>query len=95
MIIISAKILISTEECYSLKEKRKVIKSIKERLRRSFNLTVAEVEYQDYHNQGMIGIAAISNEVKHANGLIDKSMNFLEQYYPGRVIDYEIDIEMK
>ncbi len=95
MIIASAKILISTEECFFLLEKRKVILSIKEKLKNKFNLAVAEIDLQNSHREGVLGLAYISNEVKHADGVINKAIDFLEKYYPGRMIDYQIDIDVK
>ncbi|MDH4129628.1 MAG: DUF503 domain-containing protein [Spirochaetota bacterium] len=95
MILATAKILISTEECSSLKEKRQIVLSMKDRLRKNFNLSIAEVDFQNNCQQGVIGLACVSNDAGHANGLISKAINFLEQSYPGRIVDYQFNIDIK
>jgi uncharacterized protein YlxP (DUF503 family) len=49
------------EHAHSLKEKRHVVKSLKERLRRKFNVSVAEIDDFDLHNSSVIGVAALSS----------------------------------
>jgi len=46
----------------SLKEKRFVLKSIKDRLKNKYNVSVAELEYQDKWQRSLIGISMISNQ---------------------------------
>jgi uncharacterized protein YlxP (DUF503 family) len=49
------------EHAHSLKEKRHVVKSIKDRLRHKFNVSVAEIDDQDLHNSAVIAAAAVSS----------------------------------
>lgn len=67
----------------SLKDKRSVVKSILERLRSRFNISVAEVGSQDLLRRLEIGFAAVSNETTYLEGLMQKVINFIEQ--DGRV----------
>ncbi len=48
------------EQAHSLKEKRHVVKSLKDRLRNKFNVSVAEIEDQDLHNSAVIAAAVVS-----------------------------------
>jgi uncharacterized protein len=48
------------EHAHSLKEKRHVVKSLKERLRGKFNVSVSEIEDQDLHNSSVIAAAIVS-----------------------------------
>jgi uncharacterized protein YlxP (DUF503 family) len=48
------------DHAHSLKEKRHVVKSLKERLRHKFNVSVAEIEDQDVHNSAVIAAATVS-----------------------------------
>ena len=48
------------DHAHSLKEKRHVVKSLKERLRHKFNVSVAEIEDQDLHNSAVIAAATVS-----------------------------------
>ena len=95
MIICSAKIIISTRECDSLKEKRAIIKSIKEKAQNRFNITIAEVDYSNDKKRSLIGIACISNDDGIANSIIDKTIDFIENSYPGRIADVSIEIDIK
>jgi len=49
------------EHAHSLKEKRQVVKSLKDRLRHKFNVSVAEIDDQDLHNSAVIAAAAVSS----------------------------------
>ena len=49
------------EHAHSLKEKRHVVKSLKDRLRNKFNISVAEIDDQDLHNSAVIAAAAVSS----------------------------------
>ena len=48
------------EHAHSLKEKRHVVKSLKDRLRHKFNVSVAEIDDQDLHNSAVIAVAIVS-----------------------------------
>ena len=73
----------------SLKDKRSVIKSIRERLRHRFNISIAEVGFQDALRRAEIGFAAVSNETVYLEGLLDKVINHIES--DGRVEIHAID----
>ncbi len=63
----------------SLKEKRQVIKSIIERLRNKFNISIAEIGCQDNIRKAEIGFSAVSNESAHLDSLMEKAINFIDQ----------------
>jgi uncharacterized protein YlxP (DUF503 family) len=48
------------DHAHSLKEKRHVVKSLKERLRGKFNVSVSEIEDQELHNSAVIAAAVVS-----------------------------------
>lgn len=48
------------EHAHSLKEKRHVVKSLKDRLRHKFNVSVAEIDDQDLHNSAVMAAAVVS-----------------------------------
>jgi uncharacterized protein YlxP (DUF503 family) len=49
------------EHAHSLKEKRHVVKSLKDRLRHKFNVSVAEIDDQDLHNSAVVAAATVSS----------------------------------
>jgi uncharacterized protein len=77
----------------SLKEKRQVIRPLMERLRRQFNVAVAEVEEQDAWQTAVIGLAVVSNEAGHAERQLDRIVEAIEQSrIDAEVVDRQIDV---
>jgi uncharacterized protein YlxP (DUF503 family) len=54
----------------SLKDKRRVVSSLKDRLHRQFNVSVAEVREQDEHRRAVLGIVTVSNEVPQTQSVL-------------------------
>ena len=53
------------QHAQSLKDKRQVLRSLKDRLRAKFNVAVAELEHQDKWQRSVVGIVTISGEQQH------------------------------
>jgi uncharacterized protein len=58
----------------SLKEKRQVLKSMKDRLKQRFNISIAEIEDQDLWQKTVIGMACVGNEKSHVHRTMDKAL---------------------
>ena len=58
------------EHAHSLKEKRHVVKSLKDRLRHKFNVSVSEIDDQDLHNSAVIAAAAVSSSRDFAEKML-------------------------
>ncbi len=58
------------EHAQSLKDRRQVVRSLKDRLRASFNVSVAEIEPSNLWNQCTIGVVAISHSRNYLDGLM-------------------------
>lgn len=58
------------EAAQSLKDKRQVVRSLKDRLRGSFNVSVAELDPSNLWNQATIGVVAISHSRDYLDGLM-------------------------
>jgi uncharacterized protein YlxP (DUF503 family) len=78
--------------CRSLKEKRKVVKSIVTRIRNHFNASVAEVGSNDVYQRAEIGIALVGNDSGFINSKIDKIFNFAEELGLAEIIDTDLEI---
>jgi uncharacterized protein YlxP (DUF503 family) len=52
-------------DAQSLKDKRQVLRSLKDRLRSHFNVAVAELDHQDVWQRSRVGVVSISNDGKH------------------------------
>ncbi len=57
----------------SLKDKRQVLRSLKDRLRRRFNISVAEVGFQDTWQRSLVGVATVSGDRTQAEGTLDRA----------------------
>ncbi len=77
----------------SLKEKRFIIQKIKDKLRVKFNISIAEVDFQDKWQRSVIGVSCISNDEKIINSTFDKIVNFFEVSKDGyEVIRKQVEI---
>ncbi len=79
-------------ESYSLKDKRQVLKSIIERTKSRFNVSIAEVDLNDKWKSAVIGFACVTKDTNHANQIISKVISFIDQ--DGRVEILEENIEI-
>jgi uncharacterized protein len=61
---------IRIEAAQSLKDKRQVVRSLKDRLRGSFNVSVAELDPSSLWNQATIGVVAVSHSRDYLDGLM-------------------------
>ena len=76
----------------SLKDKRKIVKSLIGRIQSRYNFSIAEVDRQDNKSIAVIGLATVSNEGKHIETQLDKVLDFIRadgRFYLGNV-DREI-----
>lgn len=79
-------------ESRSLKDKRQVIKSLLAKIRNKFNVSVAEIDDNDLWQQAVIGIAAIGNEKRFINGVLDQVLNHIRSLPLVQLVDFQIEI---
>ncbi|MEZ5359227.1 MAG: DUF503 domain-containing protein [Candidatus Zixiibacteriota bacterium] len=76
----------------SLKDKRRVIKSLITRLRNKFNASIAEVGDNDKWQLCRLGASVVSNRADHADSCLAAIVNAVEQEHALFLVDYEIEI---
>ena len=87
-----AKITLRLAGCFSLKDKRRVVNSVRDRVRSKFNVAVAEVDQNDTWQTTVIGVTCVSNNVRHADQTLDNVLSFIESDRPdAEVIDCEME----
>ncbi len=69
---------LSLPECLSLKDKRRVVKSLKDRLRKRFNVSVAETDHQDAWGRAELSIALVASDGRYAESVLSKVDRMLE-----------------
>ena len=63
----------------SLKDKRQVLRSLKDRLRRQFNIAIAELDHQETWQRALVGVVTISNDTRHLEDALEKVANESER----------------
>jgi len=72
----------------SLKEKRSIVKSVIGRLKSRFNISIAEVDYQDSKTSAVIAMAMVSNDTRFINQQFDAIIDFMQKdgrFYLGKI----------
>lgn len=76
-------------EAQSLKDKRRVILSLKTRLRNRFNVSVSEIAHADSPKRCRLGIAMISNESRPIHNQLDKIVDLIRNAPGATLLDYQ------
>lgn len=76
----------------SLKEKRRILKSLLTRLRNDFNISIAEVDNNDVLRSATIGAAIVSNNSSFGNQVIAKVVNKIEASHEVLIRDYSTEV---
>ena len=92
MIVGSLQVRLLVREARSLKDKRQVVQSIKDRLRNQFNVSVAEVDAQEHRQMIVLGFAAVGNEVAHVRSVLEHIVNALRGHPIAEFIDHELEV---
>lgn len=91
MVIGSLIIELEIPNAYSLKDKRAVLNRIRDRVRRKFNVSVAEIEENDIWNHSVLAFVTVSNQQRFCNQVLSKVAEFVETL-PEAIVD---DIQME
>jgi len=88
----SGQVLLSLPESFSLKDKRRIMNSIKQRLKNRFNLSVIEINPDIAWNQGQIGFACVGEDEMTVKDMIDQIGRFMEDDGRYEIIQFNIQI---
>lgn len=79
-------------EAQSLKDKRRVVQSVKQKLRNRFNVSVAEVGHEDSAKQCRLGVVTVSNEAKHVHSSFDRMVDMMRGVAAITMLEYEREL---
>ena len=82
---------LAIEQAFSLKDKRSVLKKLKERIKKRFNVSIAEIENQDVWNAATLAIVIVSNEQRFNNQVLDKVVDHVEQFHDCEIDDISME----
>ena len=92
MIVGTLKLRLVLRESHSLKDKRRVIKSLKDTLSNKFNISVAETDEQDVWQTAEIGVASVGTDAPFVQSVLTNVVN-LARYFGGvELVDTEQEI---
>ncbi len=92
MIIVISKIELSLTGVNSLKEKRRILKSLLTKLKNKFNISIAEIDDNDVLRKAAIGAAIVSNKSSFGNQVIAKMIDEIRKRPDVVLINYQTEI---
>ena len=91
MIVGVLQLQVSVFDAMTLKDKRRVIKSLKDRLSNKYNVSVAEVGYNDSIRTSILGVAMVANESSFLESALSGIVDFVRNIPKLSLIDYKIE----
>ncbi len=92
MVIGVLQLELAVGDAMSLKDKRRVVKSLKDRLAHAHNVSVAEVGALDEHRRAILGIAMVSNDARYVQGALSKIVDYVRNDPSASLTDFQIDL---
>ena len=83
---------LSIGDAMSLKDKRRVVKSLKDRIAHGHNVSVAEVGALDEHRRSVIAVAMVSNDGRYVESALSKLVDFVRTVPQADLLDYDIEL---
>ena len=78
---------------YSLKDKRSIVNSVKQKIFSRFKISISEIEDQDLYNSSVLGLSFVSNKKNHAVTKGQNIVSYLENHQSDIFHDYNLLIE--
>ena len=92
MIIGSCSIELHLPESESLKDKRQIIKSVKDRIRNKFNVSIAEVDGNDLWQRTVLAACVVANDKKFINQVLTQVIEQVKRETSVVLLDYHLEI---
>jgi len=92
MFVAIVQVDLKLHEPRTLKERRRIVKSLKDRLQQRFRVAVAEVGQDHAYSEAALGIALVSNDPRHARERAQKVVSFLENAPQSEVVDSQTEV---
>ena len=92
MIVAAARITLLIHGNNSLKGKRQVVRSLIEKVRHRFSVSIAEVDSHDLWQRAELGLAVVGNDEKILSQLVDQVMHFMENQHLAEIIDSHLEL---
>lgn len=83
---------LAISDAMSLKDKRRVVLSLKDRISHGNNVSIAEVGALDEHRRSILGVAMVSNDARYVEGALSKLVDFVRAVPQVSLTDYKIEL---
>lgn len=77
----------------SLKDKRQVVRKLRDQLQNKFNVAVGEVDDLDVHSRLTMGYSIVGSDYKQVDSALKKILNVVHERYPGMMVDENFHVE--
>ena len=92
MIIEAATVKLYAPWVHSLKEKRMMVKSLIDKARNKFNISIAEISEQDIHQTIVLGMACVAGTVALADRMIESILMFIEDNTDAEIVSIQREV---
>jgi uncharacterized protein YlxP (DUF503 family) len=92
MVVGILRVRLGVYEARSLKDKRRVTKSLKDRLASRHNVSIAEIDDLDHRQAATLGLAMIANEPRFVQSALSKLVDEIRAFRHASLVDYEIEV---
>jgi len=92
MVVGTLKITFHLNDNRSLKGKRKVVRSMVDKVKARFNVSIAEVGSNDKWQKIELGISAVGNDRRHIDSSLNHVLGFLESLYLAQIVNTDMEI---
>ena len=82
---------LSIGDAMSLKDKRRIVKSLKDRIKFGHNVSIAEVGALDEHKRAIMGVSMVANDHAYVEGALSKLIDFVRTVPSVDLVDYQLD----
>ena len=79
-------------EAHSLKDKRQVLRSLKDRLRGNFNVAVAELDFEDTWQRSVVGVVTLANEEHHVEESLQRVLAEVDRILGPLLTGHSVDL---
>jgi len=93
MVVSMFHVIVEIPESFTIKDKRMVVQSIKDKLHKRFRISCAELDLLDSLRFAHIGGAYVSNSIEVGNSVMQKALSFIETSFPLRIHTVEFNTE--
>ena len=92
MVVGTMKVVFHLHDNHSLKGKRKIVRSMVDKVKNKFNVAIAEIGSNDKWQRIELGVSTVGNDRRHIDASLNNVLAFLDSLYLAEMVDSELEI---